>query len=123
LRYVLTTFAYGANLGPAQAARHIRGVSAHELGATAARHFTTEKLNLAGADVVPTCRAAGEGGLEGIDGVAVAAHAVAVARDGRGRWRGGGGVEDGGDDGGVVEDRAPVGDPALGGQDDRAVSE
>jgi hypothetical protein len=52
LRYVLTTFTYGANLGPAEAARHIRGVSAHELGATAARHFTTEKLNLASADVV-----------------------------------------------------------------------
>jgi TnpA family transposase len=52
LRYVLTTFTYGANLGPAQAARHIRGVSAHELGATAARHFTTDKLNLASADVV-----------------------------------------------------------------------
>jgi TnpA family transposase len=52
LRYVLTTFAYGANMGPAQAARHIRGVSAHELGATAARHFTTGKLNRASADVV-----------------------------------------------------------------------
>ena len=52
LRYVLTTFTYGCNLGPAQAARHIRGVSAHELGATAARHFTTGKLNLASADVV-----------------------------------------------------------------------
>ena len=52
LRYVLTTFTYGANLGPAQAARHIRGVSAHELGATAARHFTTGKLNRASADVV-----------------------------------------------------------------------
>ena len=52
LRYVLTTFTYGANLGPAQAARHIRGVSAHELGSTAARHFTTGKLNLASADVV-----------------------------------------------------------------------
>jgi hypothetical protein len=52
LRYVLTTFTYGCNLGPAQAARHIRGVSAHELGATAARHFTTEKLNQAAADVV-----------------------------------------------------------------------
>ena len=49
---MLTTFTYGANLGPAQAARHIRGVSAHELGATAARHFTTEKLNRASADVV-----------------------------------------------------------------------
>ena len=52
LRYVLTTFTYGANLGSAQAARHIRGVSAHELGATGARHFTTEKLNRASADVV-----------------------------------------------------------------------
>lgn len=52
LRYVLTTFAYGANMGPAQAARHIRGVSAHELGATAARHFSTAKLNRASADVV-----------------------------------------------------------------------
>ncbi len=48
LRYVLTTFTYGANLGPAQAARHIRGVSAHELGVTAARHFTTGKLNKRG---------------------------------------------------------------------------
>ncbi len=52
LRYVLTTFTYGANLGPAQAARHIRGVSAHELCLTAARHLTTGKLNLASADVV-----------------------------------------------------------------------
>ena len=35
-RYVLTTFTYGSNLGPAQAARHMAGVSAHELGATSA---------------------------------------------------------------------------------------
>jgi TnpA family transposase len=52
LRYVLTTFTFGSNLGPAQAARHIRGVSAHELGATASRHFTTEKLNQAITDVI-----------------------------------------------------------------------
>ena len=52
LRYVLTTFAYGSLLGPAQAARHIRGVSAHELGATANRHFTIEKLDRAIADVI-----------------------------------------------------------------------
>jgi hypothetical protein len=49
---VLTTFTYGSNIGPAQAARRIRGVSAHDLRATSARHFTTNKLNLAGADVV-----------------------------------------------------------------------
>lgn len=51
-RYVLTTFAYGCLLGPAQAARHMRGVSAHELGTTANRHFNIDKLNLAIADVI-----------------------------------------------------------------------
>ena len=51
-RYVITTFCYGTNLGPAQAARHIAGVSAHELGTTARRHVTIEKLNRAIADVV-----------------------------------------------------------------------
>jgi TnpA family transposase len=51
-RYVLTTFAYGCLLGPTQAARHIRGVSAHELGATANRHFNIDKLNQAIVDVV-----------------------------------------------------------------------
>ena len=44
-RYVLTTFTYSTNLGPTQAARHIAGVSAHELGATARRHVTIGKLS------------------------------------------------------------------------------
>jgi hypothetical protein len=52
LRYVLTTFTYGSRLGPAQAARHIRGVSAHELGAMFIRHFTVEKLDRGIADVI-----------------------------------------------------------------------
>jgi TnpA family transposase len=52
LRYVLTTFTYGSRLGPAQAARHMRGVSAHELGATFIRHFTVEKLDRGIADVI-----------------------------------------------------------------------
>ncbi len=51
-RYVLTTWTYGCNLGPTQAARHIRGVSAHELGSTAARHFTVDKLNRATVDMI-----------------------------------------------------------------------
>jgi hypothetical protein len=42
---VLTTFTYGSNLGPAQAARHIAGVSARELGATARRYVIIGKLN------------------------------------------------------------------------------
>ena len=46
-RYVLATFTHGSNLGPARAARHIAGVSAHELGATARRHVTIGKLNSA----------------------------------------------------------------------------
>ncbi len=52
LRYVLTTFTYGTNLGPAQAARHIAGVTAHELATTSGRHVTIDKLNKAIADVV-----------------------------------------------------------------------
>jgi len=51
VRYVLTTFTYGTRMGAAQAARHMRGVSAHELGATAIRHFTIEKLDRAIGDV------------------------------------------------------------------------
>lgn len=51
-RYILTVFTYATNLGPYQAARHINGVSAHELGSTANRHVTIDKLNKATADVV-----------------------------------------------------------------------
>jgi hypothetical protein len=58
-RYVLTAFTYGCLLGPAQAARHIRGVSAHELGSTANRHFSIDKLNGAIVDVVTPTSASG----------------------------------------------------------------
>ena len=51
-RYILTTFTYGTNLGPAQAARHIAGVTAHELSTTSGRHVTIGKLNKAIADIV-----------------------------------------------------------------------
>jgi len=52
-RYLLVVFACGCNLGPYQAARHLRGlVSAHELSATARKHVTIDKLNLSIADVV-----------------------------------------------------------------------
>jgi TnpA family transposase len=52
VRYAVTTFTYGSLMGPAQAARHMRGISAHELGATFIRHFTIEKLDRAIADVI-----------------------------------------------------------------------
>ena len=51
-RYVITTFTCGINMGPYEAARHIRGVSAHELSTTAHRHFTITSLNEAITDVI-----------------------------------------------------------------------
>jgi hypothetical protein len=52
-RYILVAFTYGYNLGPSQAARHLRGlVTAYELGAIARRHVTVEKQNQALAEVV-----------------------------------------------------------------------
>lgn len=51
-RYVLLVFCYGANLGPAQLARHMRGhVSPHELS-TANKHATAAKLQAASTDVI-----------------------------------------------------------------------
>ncbi|MEU7377571.1 Tn3 family transposase [Streptomyces albidoflavus] len=51
-RYVITTFVKGTNMTFAEAARHIAGVSAHELSVAARRHTTTAKLNEALTDVV-----------------------------------------------------------------------
>lgn len=51
-RYVITTLVKGTNMTFAEAARHITGVSAHELSVAARRHVTTTKLNEALADTV-----------------------------------------------------------------------
>ncbi|KUL61210.1 hypothetical protein ADL28_15985 [Streptomyces violaceusniger] len=51
-RSVLTTFVGGINMTFAEAARHISGVSAHELSAITNRHLSVEKINEAIADVV-----------------------------------------------------------------------
>jgi len=51
-RYVITTFVKGTNMTFAEAARHITGVSTHELSVAARRHVTTAKLNEALADTV-----------------------------------------------------------------------
>ncbi|MBP2068520.1 Tn3 family transposase [Streptomyces iranensis] len=51
-RYVITTFVKGANLGPYEAARHIPGVSGHEVSLAANRHFSIPTLNEAIADLV-----------------------------------------------------------------------
>lgn len=52
-RYVIAAFGYGTNMGPAQTARHTRGlVSAHELGYVNRRHVSPRKLEAAITDVV-----------------------------------------------------------------------
>ncbi|MBI3459467.1 Tn3 family transposase [Candidatus Acetothermia bacterium] len=52
-RYILTAFTYGCNLGPAQAARHLRGMAtAHMLSFINRRHVTAQKLNAAIVDII-----------------------------------------------------------------------
>ncbi len=52
-RYILTTFTYGCNLGPTQAARHMRGVvTPHMLSFVNRRHVNANKLNQALFDLI-----------------------------------------------------------------------
>jgi TnpA family transposase len=52
-RYIITAFAYGCNLGPAQTARHMRSkVTPHQISFVNRRHVTAQKLNQAILDVV-----------------------------------------------------------------------
>ena len=52
-RYLLTLFTYGCNLGPSQAARHMRGiVSARMLGFVNQRHVNAKKLDAALVDLL-----------------------------------------------------------------------
>ena len=52
-RYVATTFTYGCNLGPMQAARHFRGaMSAHMLSFVNRRHIDANKLAAACRDII-----------------------------------------------------------------------
>ncbi len=52
-RYLLTTFAYGCNLGPTQAARHMRGiVTPQMLSFVNQRHVSLKGLNAALADII-----------------------------------------------------------------------
>lgn len=52
-RYLLTLFTYGCNLGPAQAARHMRGlVTPHMLGFVNKRHVNSQKLDAAREEIL-----------------------------------------------------------------------
>ena len=62
-----------------------------------------------------------ESGAQAVEAFVVAAHPVGGPVDGEDGAVVEEPVEDGGGDGGVVEDLAPGGDAAVGGEDDRAV--
>lgn len=52
-RYLLTTFTYGCNLGPVQAAKHMRGVVSSKLLSFINRHhLSIDKLNKAITDII-----------------------------------------------------------------------
>jgi TnpA family transposase len=51
-RYIQTVFAFGCNIGAAQAARHMQGVSAHMLTFANQRHVRVETLNAAITDMI-----------------------------------------------------------------------
>ncbi|MGH3533479.1 MAG: Tn3 family transposase [Pseudonocardiaceae bacterium] len=76
-RYVLTTFSCGVNMAYAEAARHLAGISAHELSMTANRHVSITKLNKASADVInafahlDVVKAWGDGSVVAADGTQI----------------------------------------------------
>jgi TnpA family transposase len=72
-RYILTVFAHGTLLGPAQVAAHMRGqVSVHELSLAASKHATAAKIDKASTTVINAFSQLDVAGMWG-DGKAVAA--------------------------------------------------
>ena len=77
-RYVLTVFANGTLLGPAQVARHMRGqVSVHELATTSNKHSTPAKIYAASTDVINAFAQLDVAGMWG-DGHVVAADGTQI---------------------------------------------
>lgn len=98
LRYVLTAFAYGCNLGPYETARHIREVSAHELLKTGRGHFDIDKLNRAIGDIADAymdldlIKLWGDGRSVGADGTQIDTYANNVLAQSHIRYGGYGGI-------------------------------
>ena len=98
-RYLLTAFCYGTNMGPAQTARHTRGlVTAHELGYTNRRHVTTGKLETANTDVInayarlPLPRVWGTGETAAADGMKIDLYENSLISEYHVRYGGYGGI-------------------------------
>lgn len=99
-RYLLTAFCYGTNLGPAQTAKHVRGLAtAHELGYVNRRHVSTAKLEAASRDVINaySClalpRVWGTGELAAADGTKVDLYEENLVSEYHIRYGGYGGIE------------------------------
>jgi hypothetical protein len=98
LRYVLTTFAYGCNLGPYETARHIREVSAYELLKTGRGHFDVDKLNRVIGDIADAymdldlIKLWGDGRSVGADGTQIDTYANNVLAESHIRYGGYGGI-------------------------------
>ena len=97
-RYVLTTFACGSNMGPAEAARHIAGITAHEISLAKNRHVTLTKLNKAIAEVVnaftrlDVVKAWGDGKSVATDGTQVDTYIDNLLAESHIRYGGFGGI-------------------------------
>lgn len=97
-RYVLTAFACGSNLGPYEAARHIAGITAHEISLARNRHVTVAKLNKAIAAVVnafaqlDVVKAWGDGTAVGADGTQVDTYIDNLLAESSIRYGGFGGI-------------------------------
>jgi TnpA family transposase len=97
-RYVLTTFACGSNMGPYEAARHIPGITAHEISLAKNRHASIAKLNKAIAEVVNAftqldlTRAWGDGSTVATDGTQVDTYIDNLLAENHIRYGGFGGI-------------------------------
>uniref|UniRef100_UPI001EE70374 transposase n=1 Tax=Streptomonospora alba TaxID=183763 RepID=UPI001EE70374 len=97
-RYSLTVFTGGANIGPAEAARHIAGITARELSVARNRHIDLKKLNAAIAVVVnafnelDVVRAWGDGTAVAADGTQVATYIDNLLAETSIRYGGVGGI-------------------------------
>ncbi|MFC7428741.1 transposase [Nocardia tengchongensis] len=98
-RYVLTVFANGTLLGPAQVARHMRDqVSAHELSIAANKHTTCAKIDAASTDVInefaklDVAGMWGDGRVVAVDGAQVDTWANNILAESHIRYGGYGGI-------------------------------
>jgi hypothetical protein len=102
-RYILTTFAYGCNLGPRQAARHMPGqIDAQQFAYINRRHIDSRTLMAAMTDIINHTHRGRLPALWGDDKVVGAVDVQQYCRDHGWRWHLGVKADPGDGDGGDV---------------------